>query len=213
MNTGRKALFPSTVRAQQCTEHLVSYISNLSQSTARLLHWWLRYRDRNSPRFSKHWWFFSDLSYTTVCPRLCGGECWLVYWTETLFSQVHGISDPKSRLCSTPWLQGMGPPFEWGTLELPFASCASQWRLGSLPLLQALHCPLGADSGWAGLLREQGAASMLSRVLIQTEEDKNKPFFALWLTHWYHMSIWPSCAWARDVSGKVCQLCLESSVW
>lgn len=41
-------------------------------------------------------------------------ECWLVCWTDTLFSRVCGISNPRSqpKLCSSPWLQGTGPPFE-----------------------------------------------------------------------------------------------------
>lgn len=54
-----------------------------------------------------------DLFYTIVYSRLCCRECWLVCWTETPLSKVHGISDPKSqpKLCSVPWLQGVNRAF------------------------------------------------------------------------------------------------------
>lgn len=159
----------------------------------------------SSPRFSKHWCFFSDLFYTTICPRLGGGECWLVCQTEMLFSKVHGISDPKSRLRNTPWLQGTGPPFAWGTLGLSFASCASQWRLGSLLLLQALHCPLGARTRAGQAYWASRGHLAYSHVVIQTEEVKNKPFFAPWLAHWHNTSMWPGCAsWERECLSQGC---------
>lgn len=67
-----------------------------------------------------------------------------------------------------------GPPFEWGTLELAFVSCASQKRLSSPLLLPASHCQLrtqtrSGQGEWAK--REHLAFSV---VLTQTEETKNK---------------------------------------
>lgn len=91
-----------------------------------------------------------------------------------------------------------------------------------LLLLQALHCQLRALTQAGHPYRASRGHSACSLVLTQTEGTENKCSFALWLAHWLNMSTWLGCAscererevlWARDVSGRVCQPCLEPSVW
>lgn len=119
----------------------IVYFQPLNRNKARLLPWQLRLQGQRDPGSS-------NLLYTIVGPRLCCGECWLVCWTETLFSKVHGISRPKPQSGScliAPWL----PPGGWGPLLRE-----ALWSLplllvlpvkARLPmLLQALHCPPGA---------------------------------------------------------------------
>lgn len=159
---------------------------------------------------------FVFLFYTIVCPRLYCGECWLVCWTETVQQSSWHLS--QSFTVSPDSREQKGPPFEWGTLELAFASCASQRRLGSLLPLPALFCQLGArpkagQGGWAS----RGESSILSGSDPDTGDWKQTLLLLAGSMAWHKYLAWlclmRESAWARDVSSRVCQPCLESSAW
>lgn len=168
------------------------------------------------------YFLFVCFADTIVYPRLCCRECWLVCWTEMLFSKVHGISDPKSqpKLCSVPWLRGMNRAFfqvrHFGTC-LCFLCFPVKTRLPPTSTSVAVSWEHGLKLGRANK-QAGGIQYVLWSWPRQRRLKTNSLLLQGWLTGMmqaFGLAV-PherERAWARDVSSRVCQPCLESSVW
>lgn len=114
-------------------------------------------------------------------------ECWLVCWTDTLFSRVCGISNPRSqpKLCSSPWLQGTGPPFEVRHL----GSCPCFFPVRTVSSYFYKHCTASWEH-WLrrGTLTEQ--AGGIQHALWFWPRQRGLKINALLLCGWPTGSTW-----------------------